>query len=214
MKATHDENDDNSRQRRRRDADQDRPRGRMRRADDDAAPPSRFGNAGLGGQAATVLGVVLTALVILSLVIRLARLADRGDQARRVQRENEEAIQRAAAAKLQPKIPEFEANLANLKRSPDRFVVIYFREQPFDPARQNDVARALEGCLRSPDPWVGYDACLALAKWGDPNSVPSLVEFHQGHPEDHFKARVLQALAGIKGPASEKAISQIQNGAK
>jgi hypothetical protein len=202
------DNDDEERpQRRKRDSDDDHPRSRDRNADDNAPPRPRPKNEGpeaLGAK--TEVGAILTALVLLSLLVRFFRVADKVDKARREQREREEASQRAATVPPEQKLPEFDANLANLKDNPNQFSVIYFCEQGFDPAQQNAVARALEGCLQAEDQWVGYDACQALKKWGDKNSVQSLVNFYHAPPDDIFRSRALEALSEIKDPAAAKAL--------
>jgi hypothetical protein len=150
-------------------------------------------------------GGIFTALVLLLLVVRLIRLVDMADRSRRDQRDRDEAGRRAEAPPEQ-KLPELDANLAALKTNPNRFGVIYFCEQAFDPARQKEVARTLEGCLKAEDQWVGYDACQALKKWGDKDSVRPLVDFYHARPDDILRGRALEALGEIKDPASARAI--------
>ena len=133
--------------------------------------------------------------------MRFIRVADKVDKARRDQREREEASQRAASAPPEQKIPEFDANLANLKNNPNRFSVIYFCEQQFDPARQNAVARTLEGCLQAQDQWVGYDACQALKKWGDKNSVQPLVDSRSRPARRHFQEPGAGSAGRDQGPS-------------
>jgi HEAT repeat protein len=206
MLVERDKDDEDRPQRRKRDGDDDRPRSRERHADE-VPPRRRPKNEGRGALGAkTAVGAVLTALVILLLLVRFIRVADKVDQARRDQRAREEASQRAASAPPAQKIPEFDANLANLKNNPNRFTVIYFCEQQVDPARQDAVARALEGCLKAQDQWVGYDACKALEKWGDKNSVQPLIDFYHARPDDVLRSRALEALGEIKDPAAAKAL--------
>jgi hypothetical protein len=105
-----------------------------------------------------------------------------------------------------PNVSEFDANLNTIKTNPNRFAVMYFTRQPVNPARKVEVARALESCLQAPDKWIGYDACDALKKWGDKESVKPLVAFFFAVTDDPIRTRTIQALGEIKDPASAKAL--------
>jgi hypothetical protein len=86
---------------------------------------------------------------------------------------------------------------------------MYFSGQPVQPSRRAEVARALDGCLKSRDVWVGYDTCEALKNWGDKDSVRPLVQFYFDVPDGVIRPRTIDALGHIQDPASAKALVEL-----
>ena len=198
-----DDDDDRSRRRRRRDED-DRPRDRVRNRD-----TTRSSDSSSGGQKAGIAGGVVTVLVVIAVIgLRLYSRADRDKPNNPPPQAVVQQLQGPNAGVMPGKQePEFDKNLRLIKEPiPNRQAVQFFNRAQVDEGKRAEVARALEKCLTIADPGISSDACDALKRWGDKDSIQPLVDSYRSRPDLFVRHRVIDALGDIKEPASAAAL--------
>jgi HEAT repeat protein len=91
-----------------------------------------------------------------------------------------------------------------------RDAIKQLRKLDVDPARQQEVAKALAGLLSENDHFVKEDAAATLETWATADSVPALVRFLEdsGLGDADARRSVMRALARLKDSRGTKAIAQ------
>jgi hypothetical protein len=203
-----DEDDDDKPRKKRRDDDDDddrpRPRARPRGHTTSGMSAGQKTAAGVGG------GLVVAAIAGVAIWAATSNKNSTGGSNSPSNNNTNTQQAKDAQVKKDGGVPgkkesDFDATLRGLKENPQRHHAGWFAGQRVDPARQVEVARALENALKNSDVWVGYDALESLKRWGDKDSVKPVVNFletNNGPPRD----RAIDTLGALKYPESAQAM--------